>query len=115
MSNIPGHWIPHRREDGEVVGWIDAESCAPDLVPVDRLGRPLDAVPDWPSAEEVLENRGLRFLLRRFDYRGHRVRIRQLYDDRVVVTTAVSDAIGDVGEVFVLPFPAGTELSEVEG
>ncbi|NNH68278.1 hypothetical protein HLB23_00005 [Nocardia uniformis] len=113
MTDIPGHWIPHRRADGEVVGWIDLESQAPDLVPVDRLGSPLDPVSDWSAAEETLEHRGLGFLLNRFHYRGHTVRIRQLYPDHIIVTTAVSDAIGDVGEEFTLPFPAGADLTEV--
>ncbi|GAA1463635.1 hypothetical protein [Williamsia maris] len=115
MSAIPEHWIPHRREDGEVIGWIDLETAAPDLIPVDRLGRSLAAVSEWPLAEEVLEEIGLRFLLNRFDHRGRRVRIRQLYDDRVVVTTAVSDAIGDIGDEYTLPFPPGTELTEIVG
>ncbi|MEV0948607.1 hypothetical protein [Rhodococcus sp. NPDC049939] len=114
MSAIPSHWIPHRRQDGEVVGWIDLDSQAPDLIPVDRLGWPLEPVSDWPAAEEALEKRGLGFLLNRFQYRGHAVRIRQLYEDRVIVTTAVSDAVGDVGEEFTLPFPAGTELTEIQ-
>lgn len=113
MSAIPSHWIPHRREDGEVVGWIDLESQAPDLIPFDRLGRPLEPVADWSAAEEALEERGLGFLRNRFHYRGYTVRIRQLYSDRVIVTTAVSDAIGDVGEEFTLPFPAGEALTEI--
>ncbi|MFD4353314.1 hypothetical protein ACFWPX_12200 [Nocardia sp. NPDC058518] len=32
MKSIPAQWIPHRREDGEVIGWIDLESQAPDPV-----------------------------------------------------------------------------------
>ncbi|MFB8005812.1 hypothetical protein [Nocardia sp. NPDC056000] len=113
MSAIPAHWIPHRREDGEVIGWIDLESHAPELIPIDRLGRSLTAVSNWVAAEEALEEHGLRFLMNRFDYRGHTVRIRHLYDDRIIVTTAITDAIGDVGEEFVLPFPAGSELTEI--
>lgn len=97
-----------------MIGWIDMESQAPELIPVDRLGRPLAPVADWHAAEEVLEERGLRFLVNRFQYRGHTVRIRQLYEDRIIVTTAVSDAIGDVGDEFILPFPAGPELTEVQ-
>lgn len=113
MSAIPEHWIPHRREDGEVIGWIDLETAAPDLIPIDRLGRPRAAVSEWPLAEEVLEEIGLRFLLNWFDHHGRRVRIRQLSDDGVVVTTAVSDAIGDVGDEFTLDFPPGAELTEI--
>ncbi|MEE2057969.1 hypothetical protein [Rhodococcus artemisiae] len=113
MSAVPSHWIPHRREDGEVIGWIDLESQEPDLIPIDRLGRPLPSVSDWNAAEEVLDDVGLRFLMNRFHYRGHTVRIRHLYEDRVIVTTAVSDAIGDVGQEFTLPFPAGPDLTEI--
>ncbi|MFD6856585.1 hypothetical protein ACFWCF_04445 [Rhodococcus sp. NPDC060090] len=113
MSSLPSRWIPHRREDGEVIGWIDMESREPDLIPIDRLGRALPSVPDWNAAEEVLDDVGLRFLMNRFHYRGHTVRIRHLYEDRVIVTTAVSDAIGDVGQEFTLPFPAGPDLIEV--
>ncbi|KIQ20685.1 hypothetical protein [Rhodococcus sp. MEB064] len=109
---VPDHWIPHGREDGEVIGWIDMQSQAPDLVPVDRLGRPLAAVSEWPEAEEALERRGLRFLMDKFTYQGREVRIRTVDDHRIVVTTAVSDAVGDVGEEFVLAFPAGAELHE---
>ena len=113
MSAVPSHWIPHRREDGEVIGWIDLESQEPEMIPIDRLGRTLEPVSDWTMAEEVLEDRGLRFLMNRFHYDGQTVRIRHLYDDRVIVTTAVSDAVGDVGQEFTLPFPVGTDLSEI--
>ncbi|MDJ0362207.1 hypothetical protein [Rhodococcus sp. H29-C3] len=40
MSSIPDHWIPHTREDGEVVGWIDLLSSEPDLIPIDRFACP---------------------------------------------------------------------------
>ncbi len=45
MSDLPSHWIPHRREDGEVIGWIDMESQEPNLIPIDRLGRPSQRSP----------------------------------------------------------------------
>ncbi|WP_234974450.1 hypothetical protein [Williamsia sterculiae] len=88
------------------------ETAAPKLVPIDRLGRPLAAVDDWHLAEEALEDLGLALLLGRFVHRGHRVRIRQVYDDRVIVTTAMSDAIGDVGTEFEVKFPVESELVE---
>ena len=53
-------WIEHRREDGELVGWI--RSCGEGFVAVDVLGREVTAEVDWLSAEEALENRGLSFL-----------------------------------------------------
>ncbi|MGN7134697.1 hypothetical protein ACTHQY_15635 [Rhodococcoides corynebacterioides] len=110
--SVPDHWIPYAREDGEVVGWIDMTSAAPDLVPIDRLGRALPTVSEWPDAEEALDRRGLRFLMEKFRFEGRTVRIRSLDDHRIVVTTAVSDAVGDVGEEFVLDFPAGPDLVE---
>ena len=41
-------------DDGEVVGWIDMTVAEPLVVPIDRLGRPLDPVDDWHEAEQVL-------------------------------------------------------------
>lgn len=115
MSAVRSHWIPHAREDGEVIGWIDMDTRAPELIPIDRLGRALVPVDDWQTAEEVLEERGLRFLMNKFEYQGRSVRIRQLYDDHIIVTTALSDAVGDVGDEFVIAFPAGPELIENPG
>ena len=110
---LPDHWIPHRRSDGEVIGWIDLDTAEPQILPIDRLGRPLPPVDDWNDAEGALEEIGLGFLMSKFDYRGQRVRIRHVYDDRVVVTTAVTDAVGDVGDEFTLDFPVGAELVEL--
>lgn len=118
---IPETWIPHRRDDGELVGWIDMTVAEPRLVPIDRLGRALEPVADWFEAEESLEAIGLRFLAERYVYRPVRgpddddddepaqaitVRIAQVYDDRIVLTTALTDAIEDVGREIVVPFPA---------
>lgn len=113
MATLPERWIPHRRSDGEVVGWIDLETADPQVLPIDRLGRPLPLVDDWHDAEEALEAIGLGFLMSKFDYRGQTVRIRHVYDDHVVVTTAVTDAVGDVGDEFTLAFPVGDQLIEL--
>lgn len=141
---LPETWIPHRREDGELIGWIDMAVADPRLVPIDRLGRALEPVDDWFEAEEALEAIGLRFLAQRFEYRGPRlaaqdqgqeqdqdqephqdqdqddddvesitVRIAHVYDDRIVLTTALTDAIEDVGEEIVVPFPAPVVLREL--
>ncbi|GAA5146319.1 hypothetical protein GCM10025768_04770 [Microbacterium pseudoresistens] len=53
--------IPHRREDGELVGWI--HESGDDWVAVDVLGRVASAPVDWIAAEEALEQIGLRFLM----------------------------------------------------
>lgn len=117
MTRLPEHWIPHHRDDGELIGWMDLDTDAPLIRPIDRLGRPLPRVDHWPEAEESLEEVGLRFLMERFTYTdaagtAHTVRIRHVYDDRVIVTTALSDAVGDVGEEYTLPFPAPDDLRE---
>lgn len=98
-----------------MVGWIDMNAHAPELLPIDRLGRPLETVSEWPEAEQALEDRGLQFLANRFTYLGRSVRIRTLDHHRIVLTTAQSDAVGDIGEEVVLPFPAGEDLIEYDG
>lgn len=118
MTRLPEHWIPHRRDDGELIGWIDLDTHAPQVLPIDRLGRGLPPVEEWPAAEAALEEIGLRFLMEKFTFTGaagtvHQVRIRQVYDDRIVITTALSDAVGDVGEEYTLPFPAPETLREL--
>lgn len=111
---VPEAWIPHRREDGELIGWIDMTTAEPLLVPIDRLGRPLDPVDDWHRAEDVLEGIGLRFLMGRFLFhengRDTVVRISHLDEDRIVLSTALTDAIEEVGREIVAPFPAPSTL-----
>ena len=123
---LPETWIPHRREDGELIGWIDMAVAEPKLVPIDRLGRAMDPVEDWFEAEETLDSIGLRFLAERYSYRGGggshddddeaahavTVRISHVYDDRIVLTTALTDAVEDVGREIVVPFPAPEGLRE---
>ena len=77
---IPASWVPHRRDDGEVVGWIDMTVAEPLVVPIDRLGRPMDPVDDWHEAEqEILKRRaegGTRqasFSKDDLDFMGHRL------------------------------------------
>lgn len=113
MPTIPASWIPHRRDDGEVIGWIDMESHAPRCVPIDRLGRHLEPVDEWLEAEAVLEERGLSFLTGSFLHADNVVRIRHLDDRQVVVTTALTDVVGDVGTEYRLPFPPGEQLSQL--
>ncbi|GAA1734034.1 hypothetical protein SAMN06265174_102222 [Dietzia kunjamensis subsp. schimae] len=111
---IPETWIPHRRDDGEVVGWIDMTVAEPALVPIDRLGRPMGPVDDWHEAEAALERVGLRFLMDRYlvdeGGRDTAVRIAHVYDDRIVLSTALTDAVEDVGREIVVPFPAQASL-----
>lgn len=114
---IPDTWIAHRRDDGEVVGWIDMTVAEPQIVPIDRLGRPLEPVDDWHEAEQVLDGVGLRFLMDRYvvkeDGRDTVVRIAHVYEDRLVLSTALTDAIEDVGREILVPFPAPDSLRPI--
>ncbi|WP_347344174.1 hypothetical protein [Microbacterium sp.] len=57
---IPEDWMPHRRADGETVGYIAFTGEA--FVPHDLLGRPIAAAADWESAEAAVEALGLSWL-----------------------------------------------------
>ena len=54
-------WIEHRRaDDGEHVGWMKPADDG--FIAIDLLGRPRTEIVDWLSAEEVLDDLGLRYL-----------------------------------------------------
>src|SRR5690606_16810109 len=53
-------WTPHRRDDGELLGWIHPEGD--DWVAVDVLGRPVSEAMEWLDAEAALEAHGLAWL-----------------------------------------------------
>ncbi|MFS2279561.1 hypothetical protein V2S04_01920 [Microbacterium sp. OR21] len=63
---LPEDWIPHRRDDGELLGWIRPEHPhrpeADAWVAIDVLGRPASAAVDWLDAEAALEAVGLAWL-----------------------------------------------------
>jgi len=53
-------WTPHRRDDGELLGWI--RPAGDDWTAVDVLGRTVSDAVDWLVAEEALEQHGLAWL-----------------------------------------------------
>lgn len=110
---IPGNWTPHRRADGEVLGWIRPDA---DLwVPVDRLGRELSAPIEWIDAEERLEARGLGWLAERWLLDGRPVRIAEVSIDRIVVVRddfGAAAAIDAPVERIELAWPAPERLRE---
>ena len=62
---IPDDWTPHRRDDGELLGWIrpaSADVGADHWIAVDLLGRAASDALDWLDAEAVLDARGLSWL-----------------------------------------------------
>lgn len=113
-------WTPHRRDDGELLGWI--HPAGDDWVPVDVLGRALSDAVDWLAAEEVLEQHGLAWLADPWMLEGEASA--PLRVNFVEVTPSSADAEGrivvkidDFGDMqappaqrFVLPWPAPARL-----
>lgn len=116
---IPADWTPHRREDGELVGWIRPQGD--DWVAHDLLGREASAAVDWLAAEAALEERGLAWLaaiwmLESPDAAPLRVRISEVTPGgagepgRVVVHTDDFGAIDVPVDRFELTWPVPAAL-----
>jgi len=112
-------WTPHRRDDGELVGWIFP--VGDDWVPVDLFGREVAEPLDWLDAEAVLEERGIRWLadvwmLERDAAAPLRVRIVEVTPDRNGIPGRVVVQSDDFGAIdapvtrFELPWPAPEHL-----
>lgn len=89
---IPGHWQPHHRDDGELIGYVVAEENGL-VVPVNLVGHPIGEAMDRFAADELLEEAGLSYLaepwlLRKDDGTEQRVVIVEVDADHVVVTDA---------------------------
>ncbi|MGW8482894.1 hypothetical protein ACWGJP_07125 [Microbacterium sp. NPDC055903] len=117
---IASEGTPHRRDDGELLGWIHPAGDA--WVAVDVLGRPASDAVDWLEAEAALEEHGLAWLADPWMLEGEseaplRVRIVEVTPTeagragRIVVKI---DDFGDVSrpasEPFVLPWPLPPRL-----
>lgn len=113
-------WTPHRRDDGELLGWIHPDG--EEWVPVDILGRTVSGPTEWLDAEAALEERGISWLADPWVLDGEgggplRVRIVEVTPDedgapgRVVVKV---DDFGDVSrpptQQHVLSWPAPDRL-----
>jgi len=110
---LPPDWTGHRRDDGELVGWIRPAGEA--WVAVDLLGREASDPVDWLEAEAALEARGIGWLadiwmLERVDAAPLRVRMVEVNPDRVVVQTDDFGAIDAPVERFELEWPAPAAL-----
>jgi hypothetical protein len=116
---LPPDWTPHRRDDGELLGWIRPEGD--DWVAVDLLGREASGAVDWLDAEAVLESGGLSWLaevwmLERTDGRPIRVKLVEVTPGRVgeaghvVLQTDDFGAIDVPVERFEVPWPAPASL-----
>lgn len=108
-------WTPHRRDDGEQLGWIRPDGD--EWVPVDVLGRELTGPVDWLEAEEALDAHGLAYLadswlLEVGDGRAARVRFVEVTPQRIVVKGEDFGAIDIHTQVYELPWPIPAELRE---
>jgi hypothetical protein len=119
---LPSEWIPHRRPDGETVGWIVPEGDG--FRARDLLGREVtDGVVDWLAAEESLDERGIgyladRYLLRLPDGAVRPVRISEASVHGITVVAdefGAASAVGATLERFRLAFPAPDELRTLGG
>ncbi|WP_243075353.1 hypothetical protein [Microbacterium sp. SS28] len=116
---IPADWTAHRRDDGELLGWIRPEG--EHWVAVDLLGREASGPVDWLDAEEALESAGLSWLaeiwmLEQDAGEPLRVKLVEVTPGRVgeaghvVVQTDDFGAIDAPVERFELPWPAPAAL-----
>ncbi|WP_417555189.1 hypothetical protein [Microbacterium sp.] len=117
---IPADWTPHRRDDGELLGWIRPEG--EDWVAIDVLGRTASAPVDWLDAEVALEEVGLAWLADAWMLEGEasaplRVRFVEVTPSDAGTTGRVVVKVDDFGDIqrppterFTLPWPAPARL-----
>lgn len=120
---IPADWTPHRREDGELLGWIRPSGS--DWLAVDLLGREVTGAVDWLDAEAALEEHGIRWLADPWVLEGEapsagsgteplRVRIVEVVPDGEGRITVKIDDFGDMQrpptQRSVLPWPLPARL-----
>lgn len=108
---LPEGWIPHRRADGEVVGWIELDGD--DIAAFDLLGRRVTPPGvDWHEAEQALDERGIGYLADPYTLttpEGETVPVRIGEATTEQVTVVVDEfggasVIGADPETHVLPF-----------
>lgn len=104
---IPADWTPHRRDDGELVGWVRPEGD--EWTAVDLLGREASGAVDWLEAEEALETRGIAWLgdvwMLEHDTETLRVRIVEVSPGGSAETGRVVVKVEDFGAVGGPPTP----------
>ncbi|HET8868172.1 MAG TPA: hypothetical protein VFM87_07540 [Agrococcus sp.] len=92
---IPADWMPHRRADGEVVGFVREAGDA--FQPMDLFGRPLGDAGDWLAVEELLDAHTIAWIdepwMLAVDGAEVRVRVIEVTPERIRVKL---DDFGDV-------------------
>jgi hypothetical protein len=117
---LPDDWTPHRRDDGELLGWIRPEG--EDWVAVDVLGRTASAPVDWLEAEAALEEAGLAWLADVWMLEDEasgalRVRFVEVTPSDAATAGRIVVKVDDFGDMqrppserFTLPWPAPARL-----
>jgi hypothetical protein len=117
---ISADWTPHRRDDGELLGWIRPEG--EDWVAVDVLGRTASAPVDWLEAEAALEEVGLAWLADVWMLEDEasgalRVRFVEVTPSDAATAGRIVVKVDDFGDMqrppserFTLPWPAPASL-----
>lgn len=95
-------WTPHRRDDGELLGWI--HPAGDDWQAVDVLGRTVTDAVDWLEAEAALEAHGLAWLADAWMLEGDdadpiRVRMVEVTPDHDGVPGRIVVKVEDYGDV----------------
>lgn len=104
---------PHRRDDGELLGWI---TPAGDFwTAIDLLGREVVARVEWLEAEAALEHRGLSYLAEPWMLEGEgdrpvRVRLVEVTPARIVVKLDDFGAVDAPTRTWELPWPLPPRL-----
>lgn len=113
-------WTPHRRDDGELLGWIRPDENH--WVAVDVLGRTISDPIEWLDAEEALEEHGLSWLADPWMLDGEaerplRVRMVEVAPDQGGAPGRIVVKVDDYGDMsrtaadqFVLPWPVPQQL-----
>jgi hypothetical protein len=104
-------WTPHRRDDGELLGWI--HPAGDDWAAVDVLGRPVSGPVEWLDAEAALEDHGIAWLAEPWMLEGEadrplRVRIVEVTPDDEVSPGRIVVKIDDFGD---MTRPATTQFT----
>jgi len=113
-------WTPHRRDDGELLGWIHPDAEA--WVPVDVLGRTVAAPGEWLDAEAALDAHGIAWLADPWMLEGEserplRVRILEVTPDDDGIPGRIVVKVDDFGDMtrpatdrYTLPWPIPSRL-----
>ncbi len=110
---IPSTWRPVLRDDGEHVGYVEVVDSSVHVAR-DLLGVELGRLDDGEAAVELVVDRGLASLARRWDWTDdegtvRRVHVVSVEPHRVVVSDGYPGVVGAPGVRFELALPVDPE------